>query len=137
MTNVRRPWVPDDAALVWIGEQLTTLSDDQKEALDYWCGYLAAQQFVEGKPDAANAYLSLVGQIRSLVAELPQARKRATAVFDPRKLLRPEDIPEVEVEGYSSDELERVARGARSGGSAAGVGATNTSTSSRANKPVK
>lgn len=112
--NIRRPWVPDDETQVWIGEQLSTLSDEQKLALDYWCGYLAAKQFMEGKPDAAQAYLGLVSNIRAAIRELPNARKRATAQFDPRKLVRSEDVPEPVEEEISASDMMQAARGARS-----------------------
>lgn len=129
--EIRRPWEPSDDDLVWVGEALSTLSADQKQALDYWMGFLAAQEHVrggEGAERAATCYLSLLPKIEAAIKELPEARKRATREFDPRKLIRSQDVPDQAAAGdFTEEELARAAEGARgSGGAEQVVGQART-----------
>lgn len=121
---IRRPWEPTDDDVVYVGGALETLSAEQWDALDYWMGYLAAAAFqhpdLERRHEGA-AYLGLVGKLKvDLVHNsLPEARKRAKVEFDPRKLVRMEDIPlpGVDDEEPTAEELaEAAARVARSEG---------------------
>lgn len=124
--EIRRPWEPTDDVVVFVGEALETISSEQWTAMDFWMGYLAASAYRQGEPAAAGICLGLVGKLRDdlVKAALPEARKLAKVEFDPRKLVRMEDIPQPPPEGeeLTAEELrEAAARVARADVPAAAV----------------